>query len=166
MNSEKFAILMLFIITTYCSNSTAACFNVNSEKICQGKKVSEDQKNPVYTYYRLISAQKVILGEYHWLTQHKKNKYIFNEFISGRGAGDGTLNEYILTGNKIKLKRTIRFSPSGEYVDNFDLINAVEKKYSGNSMKVRKFRKMPFNYLKKCWGGNEPCSLPMHYATK
>jgi hypothetical protein len=55
---------MLFIIATYCSNNTA-CFNVNSDKICQGKIVAEDQKNPVYTYYRLISAKKVILGEYH-----------------------------------------------------------------------------------------------------
>jgi hypothetical protein len=37
MNSEKFAILMFFIITTYCSNSTAACFNVNSEKYAKEK---------------------------------------------------------------------------------------------------------------------------------
>lgn len=164
----RIKIILLLIASSHSSASTLSCATLEeARKICRGKLIVEDQRNPAFEYHiSTFTEKKIIIGEYHWLTQQKKNKYIFNEFISGRGAGDGTLNEYILTGNKIKLKRTIIFSPSGEYVDNFDLINAVEKKYSGNSMKVRKFRKIPFNYLKKCWGGNEPCSLPMHYATK
>lgn len=65
MNSEKFAILMLFIIT-YCSNSIAACLNINSERIYQGKIVAEDQKNPTYGYYiSTFAEKKIIIGEYH-----------------------------------------------------------------------------------------------------
>jgi hypothetical protein len=155
---------MLFIIATYCSKQHKACFNVNSDKICQGKIVAEDQKNPVYTYYRLISAKKVILGEYHWLMQRESNKQIFNEYISGRGAGDGTMNEYIYDKHKLHLKRTVEFTYSDS--DPQNLIDITDRRYSGSDTTVSMYSSVPRDELHECWNGDIECNIPLQYITK